>query len=110
MKQVVETFVTLIIVAFSMVLIACLIGQHTTITEARDYHSVVVSRLESSNFLADIDEIKAEAESKGYVIEIYDMTVYEGKKTELVRLTYNIEIPLLGISFKTGTIEGYAGE
>lgn len=121
MKITIDSFLSILIVAIAVLICGQLINEHSQINEARNYHSEVIDRLETSYFnpsvIADIeDEIKQlNSEGKGYTISITDVTedvseentIYTENRIMRVILNYNVSIPLFGV-IDEGVISGYA--
>ena len=78
------------------------------INAARDFHSAVIDRIQSSYYSQTvIDSCVEKANDNGYVLDIRDVTVYQDRKDVLVNLQYDIVVPLVNIHF-TEEILGYA--
>ena len=89
------------------VLISIILSQ-MQINAARDFHSAVIDRIQSSYYSQTvIDSCVEKANDNGYVLDIRDVTVYQDRKDVLVNLQYDIVIPLINIHF-TEEIPGYA--
>lgn len=113
MKIAIEIFTMTIAVTISCILFASIISSNNQCMDARDYYNVVVNRIEDSNCNEQIvTECIEEAEGKGYVLDITDVTVYEEKPSMMVRLKYMVNFPVFGMfgsnHKKEAVIEGYA--
>lgn len=117
MKLTIEAFVSILVIAIGVLAFGQLVNEHSQINEARNYHSEIVDRLESSHFNAGvINDINNEIsqlnskDNKNYALslrEVDDVTVYNGYHIYKVTLTYTVSIPLFGV-VDTGVISGYA--
>lgn len=121
MKMTIETFVSVLIIAIGVLVFGQLVNEHAQINEARNYHSEVIDRLESSHFNKSvINDIKAEIKHLNsesgknyslYLTEITEdcdsVTIYDDYKIIRVRLNYTVSIPIFGV-IDEGIISGYA--
>ncbi len=110
MKHVIEAFSAIIYISMTLFVSVAIISASLDITAAAQYRADVTAELENSNFNQEvIDACIAQADAKGYMLEITDCTYdnYNDINTAEVVLTYKYEIPLLGISV-TKTTRGIA--
>lgn len=121
MKMTIETFVSVLIIAIGVLVFGQLVNEHAQINEARNYHSEVIDRLESSHFNKSvINDIKAEIKQLNsesgknyslYLTEITEdgdsVTIYDDYTIIRVRLNYTVSIPIFGV-IDEGIISGYA--
>lgn len=121
MKITIDSFLSIIIVAIAVLICGQLINEHAQINEARNYHSEIIDRIETSYFnpsvITDIErEInELNKEGKGYTLSLVDVTsdaseedtIYTDNKIMRVILNYNVSIPLFGV-IDEGVISGYA--
>ena len=121
MKITIDSFLSILIIAVAVLICGQLINEHSQINEARNYHSEIIDRIETSYFnpsvISDIqneiDELNEDG--KGYTLSLTDVTdegtdnvtVYEDNKIMRVILNYNVTIPLFGV-IDEGVISGYA--
>lgn len=121
MRTMIDSFLTIIIVALGVLIFSQLVSEHSQVTEARNYYTEIVDRIESSHFNAavindikdEIDEIN-ENDNKGYSITITNSTdednnvmIYEDRQIVKVTMKYKVSIPLFG-TVDEGVISGYA--
>lgn len=124
MRLTIDAFVSLLIIAIGILTFGQLINEHSTINEARNYHTEIVDRLESSHFndsvVKDVqDEIKQlnQNDDRGYTLTVTDvtndtddsnsLTLYDDYKIVKITLNYKVSIPLFG-TIDEGVISGYA--
>lgn len=121
MRTMIDSFLTIIIVALGVLIFSQLVSEHSQVTEARNYYTEIVDRIESSHFnAAVIDDIKDEIDeinendNKGYSITITNSTdednnvmIYEDRQIVKVTMKYKVSIPLFG-TVDEGVISGYA--
>ena len=121
MKMTIETFISILIIAVGVLVFAQLVNEHAQINEARNYHTEIVERLESSHFsksvIQDIKNEIAELNKEGgknYSIYITEssptgdsVSVYDDYKIVKVKLNYTVSIPVFGV-IDEGVIVGYA--
>lgn len=121
MKMTIESFVAVLIIAVGVLVFGQLVNEHSQINEARNYHSEIIDRLESSHFNTSVvNDIKSEIrelnEKSGknyslYLTETSDLgnsvTIYDDYKIIKVKLNYTVTIPLFG-EIDEGVISGYA--
>ena len=107
MKIVFEAYISVFIISLCVLLCACLISADIEVAGARDAYATYTSQLQDSNFASKvIDACKADANVRGYTINI---TIYDdgtGNKSGNVELAYNYTIKALGYS-ATRYIRGY---
>ncbi len=113
MKVAIEMFSIIIAITLGCILFASIINSNNRLSDAREFYDVAVNRIEDSNCNSEVIETcKKEAEEKGYVLEVRDMTIYSEQPSRLVKLKYKLELPvfsLFGERFvKEGVFEGYA--
>ncbi len=113
MKIAIEVFSIVIAITLSCILFASIISSNNQNCYARDYYNVVINRIEDSNYNDQvISECVSDASSKGYTLEVEDVTAYEDQPSKYVTLTYYVSLPifsLFGSDYeKQAVIEGYA--
>ena len=79
------------------------------VTEIRSAFNNYVEQIEASDFneyviLACMDS----AAENGWTLELSDETTYEELRSYRVTLRYNVELPIIGVDVRSGSIEGYA--
>lgn len=79
------------------------------VTEIRGAFNNYIEQIEASNFNSEtilwcIDS----ATENGWTLELSDETIYEDLRSYKVTLKYNVELPILGVDVRSGSIEGYA--
>lgn len=100
MKYIVEAFGVMLVLAMNLFLCIGVVGISADVAAAREYKADVIAEIENSNFNPSVmDGCREQAALQGYELVIstyrYD-PVYDRCIAE-VELTYNYEIPLLGI-------------
>lgn len=113
MKIAIEMFSMIIAITLGCILFASIISSNNQVCDARDFYNVVINRIEDSNCNHEvIGQCVEEAQEKGYQLKVEDLTIYNEQPSRLVKLEYNVTIPvfhLFGEKFnKQGVIEGYA--
>lgn len=113
MKIAIEVFSIVIAITLACILFASIISSNNQNCYARDYYNVVVNRIEDSNYNDQvIEECINDAQSKGYDLDVDDVTVYDDQPSKYVTLTYYVSLPvfsLFGTDYaKQAVIEGYA--
>lgn len=101
MKYIIEAFSILIVLMLNLLLCIAVLSVSADVAAAKEYKADVVAELENSNFNPNvIDACKAQAASQGYSLEVTTCTYEENQDRCIaqVRLTYDYEIPLLGVS------------
>ncbi len=101
MKYIVEIFSALIMLAWNMFFCIGVLDASADVAAAKDYKAAVVSEIENSNFNPNVIEgCIQEAAVHGYTLEI-TTCMYGGEESlqmAEISLTYDYEIPLLGIA------------
>ncbi len=101
MKYVVEAFSILIVLMLNLSVCIAVLSVSADIAAAKEYKADVIAEIENSNFNPRVmDACREGAAERGYSLEVtpcmydpdYDRCIAE------VRLTYDYEIPLLGIT------------
>ena len=113
MKIAIEVFSIVIAITLACILFASIISSNNQNCYARDYYNVVVNRIEDSNYNDQvIEECINDAQSKGYDLDVDDVTVYDDQPSKYVTLTYYVSLPVFGLFgtdyAKQAVIEGYA--
>lgn len=113
MKIAIEMFTMVIAVTLSCILFSSIISSNNQNADARDFYNVVVNRIEDSNCNKKIiNECKEEASTKGYELEVEDVTVYEEHPSMMIKLAYSVKFPVFKLFSndyeKRAVIEGYA--
>lgn len=101
MKYIIEAFSILIVLMLNLLLCTAVLSVSADVAAAKEYKADVVAEIENSNFNPNvIDACKTQAALQGYSLEITASTYDEDRDRCIaqVRLTYDYEIPLLGIS------------
>lgn len=101
MKYIVEAFSILMVLMLNLFLCMTVISVSADVAAAKEYKAHVVAEIENSDFNPNvIAACKEQAELQGYSLEItpceYDAG--SGRRIAEVRLTYDYELPLLGVS------------
>lgn len=108
MDKALEGFLTAL--AITLIVVICeyySLGAMIT-SVARDYHSAVISQIESSNGTEEvIEKCKEEADKRGYELEVRRINVYENNCEFYVELTYTYTLGYLGF-VQTKTLSAYA--
>lgn len=101
MKHVIEGFFVLFVLILHLFLAAEVFGVTAKAAEAKEYKAAVVAELENSNFNPNVITacIKT-AKEQGYdlQIEVCEYEEEEGRQIAEVLLTYDYEMPLLGVA------------
>lgn len=101
MKHIVEGFSVLFVLTLNLFLAVGMLTVTAKVTEAKEYKAAVTAEVENSNFNPNvIAACIQDAAAQGYVLEI-DMCEYEeeeGRQIAEILLTYDYEMPLLGVS------------
>ena len=101
MKHVIEGFSVMFVLVLNLFLCTGMLGAAAKVAAAKEYKAAVVSEVENSNFNPRVVEACIqEAKEHGYVLEITDCQYKEnsGRAMAEVRLTYQYEIPILGVT------------
>lgn len=78
-------------------------------TEIRSAFNNYVEQIEASDFNENVILwCMNSAAENGWTLELSNETTYEELRSYRVTLRYNIEVPIIGIDVRSGTIEGYA--
>lgn len=108
MKVAVEFFVDSILLLLMTAASVFFIVISLMTADARNFHSTSIAKIEASDgSILVIEECMAEAEEKGYQMEIVPACLYEDKSYYYVTVSYGIQIPGSGAKY-SGTVEGYA--
>ena len=109
MKGAIETAISIIAIAFMAVLATSYIMLSLNTQRAQNYHSMVVSEIEASDYAADvISACQTKAVENGYTgLKIEKKTNVNGRPYAKVTLTYKNSIPILGMD-TANEIVGYA--
>lgn len=103
MKHIIEGFSVLLILLFNMVIVISVIGVSAKVAAAKEYKAAVVTEIENSNFNTNVIAACIEdADRHGYSLEV-DACVFGDdveRQMAQVRLTYDCDIPILGIASK----------
>ena len=113
MKIAIEIFSMVIGITLACILFASIISSNNQNMNARDCYNVLVNRIEDSNCNDQIiAECKEVAKSRGYELDVEDVTVYDDQPSKYITMTYYVDFPifsLFGSDFsKQALIEGYA--
>ena len=113
MKIAIEVFSIVIAITLACILFSSIISSNNQNCYARDYYNVVINRIEDSNYNDQvISECVSDAKSRGYTLEVEDVTAYEDQPSKYVTLTYYVTLPvfsMFGSDYaKQAVIEGYA--
>ncbi len=108
MKMMIEGYVLIIGIMILCLLSTGYISVSMQISNARNFHSMTVDRLETSHFASSVKEdCLYEAQKNGYQLNIEDLSLYEDQSFLLVELNYTVKMPFLNI-VSVGNIQGYA--
>lgn len=101
MKHIIEGFSVLFVLMLNLCVTVGILSVTARIAEAKEYKAAVVAEVENSNFnprviAACIEDAKA----RGYSLEVIACGYEEDAKRQMaeVCLTYDYELPLLGVS------------
>lgn len=101
MKYIVEIFSVLLMFAWNVFLCIGILDASADVAAAKEYKAAVVSEVENSNFNPNVIAgcIQA-AKDRGYTLEITTCIYGEDANLQMaeVCLTYDYEIPVLGIA------------
>ena len=101
MKYIIEAFSILTVLMINLLLCTGVLNASADVAAAKQYNADVVAEIENSNFNPNvIAACEAQAQTQGYILEVTP-ALYRGSGERYiaqVKLTYNYEIPLLGIS------------
>ncbi len=101
MKYIVEIFSVLLMLAWNAFLCIGILDASAHVAAAKEYKAAVVAEVENSNFNPNvIAGCMKEAEDCGYTLEITVCGYGEDTNLQMaeVCLTYDYEIPILGIA------------
>lgn len=101
MKHIIEAFSILAVLVLNLCLCIGVLTVSADVAAAKEYKADVVAQIENSNFNPHVIEAcRAQAAEQGYTLEVISEDYRGGgnKSAASVCLTYNYEIPLLGIS------------
>lgn len=101
MKYIVEIFSVLLMLAWNVFLCIGILDASADVAAAKEYKAAVVSEVENSNFNPNvIAGCVQEAAARGYTLEITTCMYGEDANFQMaeVCLTYDYEIPVLGIA------------
>lgn len=100
MKQIIEAFSAILLISLCAFASIAVLTVSSDIMAAKEYKADIIAEIENSDFNEHvINGCIQQAEDAGYQIQV-NTSVYnaaENKKTAEVILTYEYEIPLLGI-------------
>ncbi|MCI5873967.1 MAG: hypothetical protein PUJ55_08945 [Clostridiales bacterium] len=100
MKYIVEIFSVLLMLAWNTFLCIGILDVSADVAAAKEYKAAVVSEIENSNFNPHVMEgCIQEAAKRGYILEITTCMYGGDENLQMaeVCLTYDYEIPVLGI-------------
>ena len=106
MKHMIEAFSAIIFMSLMVFVSITIITADAEIVAAREYKADVIAEIENSNFNAGvINTCIAQAAAEGYQLEVTNCIFdsYNDINTAEVILTYQYEMPLLGISVEKST-------
>ncbi|MBE5959472.1 MAG: hypothetical protein E7254_11505 [Lachnospiraceae bacterium] len=112
MKLAVETFTTIIVVTISCILLSSMVSVAAQESDAREFFNVARCDIENSEYdNLVIENCINEAKSRGYKLEVEDVSVSE-KKSTFMTMYYEVVLPIhkiVGVSsVSKGRIQGYA--
>lgn len=109
MKNLIDNYVTVVLFTFLFYLLVSFGVVQMQIVGARHLHVGVIDTIQSSYFNVSIDQINDEIQSMypSWYVEVEPVEAVANRKSQLVRLCYEVVWPLVGIK-KEGTLEGYA--
>ena len=100
MKHIIGIFGTFIVIMLNIFLCISVINASGAVAEAKEFKSDVIAEIENSNFNSNvIDGCINQAQLEGYKLQIINCVYDEQNsiRTAEVVLTYEYEIPFLGI-------------
>lgn len=101
MKHIVEGFSVLFVLTLNLFLAVGVLTVTAKVAEAKEYKAAVTAEVENSNFNPNvIAACIQDAAAQGYALEV-ELCEYEeeeGRQIAEILLTYDYEIPLLGVS------------
>lgn len=101
MKYIIEAFSILTVLMMNLLVCIGVLTASADVAAAKEYKADVVAEIENSDFNPNvIDACELQAQALGYLLEVTPV-VYQGTSERCIaqiKLTYNYEIPLLGIS------------
>lgn len=101
MKYIVEAFSILMVLMLNLFLGLTVISVSADVAAAKEYKAMVVAEIENSDFNPNvIAACEEQAALQGYSLEITPCVYDEhcDRRIAAIRLTYNYELPLLGVS------------
>lgn len=101
MKYIVEAFSILMVLMLNLFLGLTVISVSADVAVAKEYKAMVVAEIENSDFNPNvIAACEEQAALQGYSLEITPCVYDErcDRRIAEIRLTYNYELPLLGVS------------
>lgn len=108
MKTAIEAYVSIFIVFICAILCVCLISANLSAAGARDAYTTYTLQLKDSNYANSvISACIADAESRGYTIDVEVYDLGNGQKSGTVELQYEYSIPILGYTAQR-YIRGYS--
>lgn len=99
MSQTIKVYLSVFILAVTVLLCISLIGADTGVSNAREYHDSCVRQIEESNMSQSvIDSCKSNASTLGYTVTTRNISDESNKVVAVEVITdYKYKIPILGI-------------
>ena len=99
MSQTIKVYLSVFILAVTVLLCISLIGADTGVSNARAYHDSCVRQIEESNMSQSvIDSCKSNASTLGYTVTTRNISHEKNKVVAVEVITdYKYKIPILGI-------------
>lgn len=101
MKHIIEGFSVLFVMMLNLCMAAGVLTVTAKAAEAKEYKAAAVAEIENSNFNPNvIDACIKDADARGYSMKVTTCSSEEdtGHQMAEVCLTYEYELPLLGVS------------
>ena len=109
MSQTIKVYLSVFILAVTVLVCVSLVGADTGVSNARAYHDSCIKQIEESNMSQTvIDSCKSNAATLGYTVTTNNVTDDRNKVVAVEVVTdYTYKIPILGIS-KTHSLRNIA--
>lgn len=108
MKKSISLLLLIVVLCVGAFISALPVYNATQKSEALEFHTFAVDKIEESGLNIDIiEECKKEANDKGYILEVEKVDTKDESSLYIVTLKYDIKIPVFNMK-KENTVTSYA--